>query len=60
MKIISAIEAETHFEKYMDDAMLEPIMVNGTEGESIVMLSKEVYDYILQVSKGFRDDGDKY
>lgn len=42
MKVISATEAKTHFGKYINVAMFEPVTVSKTGQETIVMISKRV------------------
>lgn len=44
MKIISATDARTNFGKYMSVAMVEPVTINRSGHETIVMLSKNEYD----------------
>ena len=44
MKVISATEAKTHFGKYINAAMVEPVTVSKTGQETIVMISKREYD----------------
>jgi prevent-host-death family protein len=51
MKIVTATEAKTHFGKYMAAAMLEPIVVSKGGHETMIMLSKEEYDWLLQASE---------
>lgn len=44
MIAVPSTEVKTHFGKYLNKALVSPIMVTKTGQEVVVMLSKEEYD----------------